>query len=127
MSLFNIPMQSTHPDYPNFTRTIDVGPIKIGADEFALELKVNYYKDGVFVQNQTLVNPASYVLRATPDSPIYRNAQTKAIMEYEEGNPLCFQEHALFMAAFLGGQEINVKEIVTGVVLEYEALNRFNN
>ena len=124
MALITAPLQNKHPLWQEANREVDIKRIVISEDEVTLVLKVFYLVDGVRVENQTFNNP-EFVLRATPDSEIYRNAQTGAIMPQEEGNLLCVQEYELFMSML--HQPIKILEVATNIALDYELYGRYNS
>lgn len=123
MALITTPLQNKHPLWQEANREVDIKRIVISEDEVTLVLKVFYLVDGARVENQTFNNP-EFVLRATPDSEIYRNAQTGAIMPQEEGNLLCVQEYELFMQML--SQPIKILEMATNIALEYELYGRYD-
>lgn len=124
MALITAPLQTKHPLWNEADREVDIKRIVISEDEVTLVLNVFYLIDGERVQNLTFNNP-EYVLRATPDSEIYRNAGTGAIMPKDENNPLCVQEYQLFMLMLQ--QPVKILEMATNIALEYEFYGRYDN
>jgi hypothetical protein len=121
MALSIIQLNTVHPVL-GFEREAELDCITINANEIALELTIFYKQGGLRVENNSIINP-KYVLRATPDSEIYRNAQTGAMMPYED-SPLCIQEYQLFMLML--NQEVNIMQLASGIALEYEQLGRYD-
>jgi hypothetical protein len=124
MALITAPLNAKHPLLPECDREIDIKRIIISDDEVTLVLNVFYLVNLERVSNVTVNNP-EFILRATPDSEIYRNAQTGAIMPKDENNPLCIQEYQLFMLMLL--QPVKILEMATNIALEYEAYGRYDN
>jgi hypothetical protein len=122
MALITTPLQQKHPLWQEANREVDIKRIVISEDEVTLVLNVFYLVDGVRVENLTFNNP-EYVLRATPDSEIYRNAETGAIMPKED-SPLCVQEYQLFMLMLQ--QPVKILEMATNIALEYELYGRYD-
>lgn len=122
MALSTIQLNNPHPIL-GFQREAELNGITINGNEVALEITIFYLLDGVRIVNGS-VNSPKYVLRATPDSPVYRNAQTGAIMEKEE-SPICVQEYTLFMAMLQ--QPVKILELAANITLEYEALGRYDS
>ena len=122
MALITAPLQTKHPLWNEADREVDIKRIVISEDEVTLVLNVFYLVDGVRVENLTFNNP-EYVLRATPDSEIYRNAETGAIMPKED-SPLCVQEYQLFMLMLQ--QPVKILEMATNIALEYELYGRYD-
>ena len=122
MALSTIPMNTPHPVL-GFNREAELDCITINSNEIALELTVFYLENGARIVNTSLNNP-KYVLRATPDSTIYRNAQTGAMMPYED-SPICIQEYQLFMMMLT--QPVKILELAANIALEYEAYGRYDN
>ena len=123
MALITAPLQTKHPLWNEADREVDIKRIVISEDEVTLVLNVFYLIEGERVQNLTFNNP-EFVLRATPDSEIYRNAQTGAIMPKDENNPLCVQEYQLFMLMLQ--QPVKILEMATNIALEYEFYGRYD-
>ena len=124
MALITTPLNTKHPLWQEADREVDIKRIIISEDEVTLVLSVYYLINNVRVVNQTFNNP-EFILRATPDSEIYRNAQTGAIMPKDENNPLCIQEYQLFMAMLT--QPVKILELAANIALEYEAYGRYDN
>ena len=124
MALITTPLQQKHPLLPNTDREVDIKRIIISEDEVTLVLSVFYLENGQRVNSLTINNP-EYILRATPDSDIYRNAQTGAIMPKDENNPLCIQEYQLFMMMLQ--QPVKILEMAVNIALEYELYGRYDN
>lgn len=122
MALSTIQLTTPHPIL-GFAREAELDGITINGNEVALEITIFYLLNGVRIVNGS-VNSPKYVLRATPDSPVYRNAQTGAIMEYED-SPICVQEYELFMAMLQ--QPVKILELAANITLEYEALGRYDS
>lgn len=123
MALTTIQLTTPHPVL-GFDREAELDGITINSNEIALELTI-FYKQGVVrIENNSVPSP-KYVLRATPDSEIYRNAQTGAMMPYEDNNPLCIQEYQLFMMML--SQPVKILEMATNIALEYELYGRYDN
>jgi len=123
MALSTIPMNTSHPVL-GFAREAELDCITINSNEIALELTVFYLENGARIVNTSLNNP-KYTLRATPDSEIYRNAQTGAMMPQDDNNPLCVQEYQLFMMMLT--QPVKILELAANIALEYEAYGRYDN
>ena len=123
MALITAPLQTKHPLWNEADREVDIKRIVISEDEVTLVLNVFYLIEGERVQNLTFNNP-EYVLRATPDSEIYRNAETGAIMPKDDNNPLCVQEYQLFMLMLQ--QPVKILEMATNIALEYEFYGRYD-
>lgn len=124
MALITTPLQNKHPLLPNTDREVDIKRIVISDDEVTLVLSVFYLENGQRVSSVTVSNP-EFILRATPDSEIYRNAQTGAIMPKDENNPLCIQEYVLFMGMLQ--QPVKILEMAVNIALEYELYGRYDN
>ena len=124
MALITTPLQNKHPLLPDTDREVDIKRIVISEDEVTLVLSVFYLENGQRVNSLTINNP-EYILRATPDSEIYRNAQTGAIMPKDENNPLCIQEYQLFMMMLQ--QPVKILEMAVNIALEYELYGRYDN
>lgn len=124
MALITTPLQQKHPLLPDTDREVDIKRIIISEDEVTLVLSVFYLENGQRVNSLTINNP-EYILRATPDSEIYRNAQTGAIMPKDENNPLCIQEYQLFMLMLQ--QPVKILEMAVNIALEYELYGRYDN
>jgi hypothetical protein len=124
MALITAPLNAKHPLLPECDREVDIKRIIISDDEVTLVLNVFYLINGERVSNVTVNNP-EFILRATPDSEIYRNAQTGAIMPKDENDPYCVQEYQLFMLML--SQPVKILEMATNIALEYEAYGRYNN
>lgn len=124
MALITTPLQNKHPLLPGTDREVDIKRIIISEDEVTLVLSVFYLENGQRVNSLTINNP-EYILRATPDSEIYRNAQTGAIMPKDENNPLCIQEYQLFMMML--EQPVKILEMAVNIALEYELYGRYDN
>jgi len=124
MALITTPLQQKHPLLPNTDREVDIKRIVISDDEVTLVLSVFYLENGQRVSSVTVNNP-EFILRATPDSEIYRNAQTGAIMPKDESNPLCIQEYVLFMGMLQ--QPVKILEMAVNIALEYELYGRYDN
>jgi hypothetical protein len=124
MALITAPLNAKHPLLPECDREVDIKRIIISDDEVTLVLNVFYLVNLERVSNVTVNNP-EFILRATPDSEIYRNAQTGAIMPKDENNPLCIQEYQLFMLML--SQPVKILEMATNIALEYEAYGRYDN
>ena len=124
MALITTPLQNKHPLLPDTDREVDIKRIIISDDEVTLVLSVFYLENGQRVNSVTINNP-EYILRATPDSEIYRNAQTGAIMPKDENNPLCIQEYQLFMLMLQ--QPVKILEMAVNIALEYELYGRYDN
>lgn len=124
MALITTPLQNKHPLLPDTDREVDIKRIIISEDEVTLVLSVFYLENGQRVNSLTINNP-EYILRATPDSEIYRNAQTGAIMPKDENNPLCIQEYQLFMLMLQ--QPVKILEMAVNIALEYELYGRYDN
>lgn len=124
MALITTPLQQKHPLLPNTDRDVDIKRIIISEDEVTLVLSVFYLENGQRVNSLTINNP-EYILRATPDSEIYRNAQTGAIMPKDDNNPLCIQEYQLFMLMLQ--QPVKILEMAVNIALEYEQYGRYDN
>ncbi len=124
MALITTTLQQKHPLWQEADREVDINRIVISEEEVTLVLTVYYLINGERVVNQTFNNP-EFILRATPDSDIYRNAQTGAIMPKDENNPLCIQEYKLFMLMLQ--QPVKILEMATNIALEYEAYGRYDN
>lgn len=122
MVLSTIQLNTPHPIL-GFEREAELNGITINGNEVALEITIFYLLNGVRIVNGS-VNSPKYVLRATPDSPVYRNAHTGAIMEYED-SPICVQEYELFMAMLQ--QPVKILELAANITLEYEALGRYDS
>jgi hypothetical protein len=122
MALITTPLQQKHPLWQEADREIDIKRIVISEDEVTLVLNVFYLIEGVRVENKTFNNP-EFILRATPDSEIYRNAETGAIMPQED-SPLCVQEYQLFMLMLQ--QPVKILEMATNIALEYELYGRYD-
>lgn len=123
MALITAPLQTKHPLWNEADREVDIKRIVISEDEVTLVLNVFYLIEGERVQNLTFNNP-EFILRATPDSEIYRNAETGAIMPKDENNPLCVQEYQLFMLMLQ--QPVKILEMATNIALEYEFYGRYD-
>ena len=124
MALITTPLQNKHPLLPDTDREVDIKRIVISEEEVTLFLSVFYLENGQRVSSVTVNNP-EYILRATPDSEIYRNAQTGAIMPKDENNPLCIQEYQLFMMMLQ--QPVKILEMAVNIALEYELYGRYDN
>jgi len=124
MALITAPLNAKHPLLPECDREVDIKRIIISDDEVTLVLTVFYLVNGERVSNVTVNNP-EFILRATPDSEIYRNAETGAQMPKDENNPLCIQEYQLFMLML--SQPVKILEMATNIALEYEAYGRYDN
>lgn len=124
MALITTALNAKHPLLPDCDREVEIKKIVIADDEVTLFLNIYYLVSGVRVENVTVNNP-EFILRATPDSDIYRNAQTGAIMPYDENNPLCIQEYQLFMLMLQ--QPVKILEMATNIALEYELYGRYDN
>ena len=124
MALITTPLQNKHPLLPDTDREVDIKRIVISEEEVTLFLSVFYLENGQRVNSVTINNP-EYILRATPDSEIYRNAQTGAIMPKDENNPLCIQEYQLFMLMLQ--QPVKILEMAVNIALEYELYGRYDN
>jgi len=124
MALITQALNAKHPLLPDCDREVDITRIIISDEEVTLVLSIFYLDNGVRVNNLTVNNP-EFMLRATPDSEIYRNAQTGAQMPYDENNPLCIQEYQLFMLMLQ--QPVKILEMATNIALEYEAYGRYDN
>ena len=124
MALITTPLQNKHPLLPDTDREVDIKRIVISEEEVTLFLSVFYLENGQRVNSVTINNP-EYILRATPDSEIYRNAQTGAIMPKDENNPLCIQEYQLFMGMLQ--QPVKILEMAVNIALEYELYGRYDN
>jgi hypothetical protein len=123
MALITQALQQKHPLWSEADREVDINRIVISDEEVTLVLTVYYLINGERVVNQTFNNP-EFILRATPDSEIYRNAQTGAMMPYED-SPLCIQEYQLFMLMLQ--QPVKILEMATNIALEYELYGRYDN
>lgn len=123
MALITTALNAKHPLLPDCDREVEIKKIVIADDEVTLFLNIYYLVSGVRVENVTINNP-EFILRATPDSEIYRNAQTGAIMPYED-SPLCIQEYQLFMLML--SQPVKILEMATNIALEYELYGRYDN
>lgn len=123
MTLRTVSLNQPHPRVPDSTREADINRIIIDEREVTLVLTVFYLIDDERVESTTIPN-VQYILRATPDSNIYRNATTGAMMEYDENDPNCVQEYALFMAML--NQPVNIMQLAENIVLEYEQTGRYN-
>ena len=123
MALITTPLNAKHPLWSEADREVDIKRIIISDDEVTLVLNVFYLIDGERVINQTFNNP-EFILRATPDSDIYRNAQTGSIMPIDENDPYCVQEYLLFMMML--SQPVKILEMATNIALEYEAYGRYD-
>jgi hypothetical protein len=123
MALITTALNAKHPLLPECDREVDIKRIIISEDEVTLVLDIFYLVNGERVSNLTVNNP-EFILRATPDSEIYRNAQTGAQMPYDENNPYCVQEYLLFMAMLQ--QPVKILEMATNIALEYEAYGRYD-
>jgi hypothetical protein len=123
MALITQALNAKHPLWQEANREVDINRIVISDEEVTLVLTVYYLIDGERVQNLTFNNP-EFILRATPDSEVYRNAQTGAQMPYEDG-PLCIQEYTLFMLMLQ--QPVKILEMATNIALEYELYGRYDN
>jgi hypothetical protein len=124
MALITAPLNAKHPLWSEADREVDIKRIIISDDEVTLVLNVFYLVDGERVISQTFNNP-EFILRATPDSDIYRNAQTGAIMPKDENDPYCIQEYLLFMTML--SQPVKILEMATNIALEYELYGRYDN
>jgi hypothetical protein len=124
MALITAPLNQKHPLLPECDREVDITRIIISDDEVTLVLSIFYLDNGIRVHNLTVNNP-EFILRATPDSEVYRNAQTGAQMPYDENNPYCVQEYQLFMLMLQ--QPVKILEMATNIALEYEAYGRYDN
>ena len=124
MALITTALNAKHPLLPDCDREVEIKKIVIADDEVTLFLNIYYLVSGVRVDNVTVNNP-EFILRATPDSEVYRNAQTGAIMPKDENNPLCIQEYQLFMLMLQ--QPVKILEMATNIALEYEAYGRYDN
>jgi len=124
MALITQALNAKHPLLPDCDREVDIKRIIISEDEVTLVLSVFYILDGERVENVTVNNP-EFILRATPDSEVYRNAQTGAQMPYDENNPYCVQEYQLFMLMLQ--QPVKILEMATNIALEYELYGRYDN
>jgi hypothetical protein len=122
MALITAPLQTKHPLWNEADREVDIKRIVISEDEVTLVLNVFYLIEGERVENKTFNNP-EFVLRATPDSEIYRNAQTGAIMPQDDSE-LCVQEYQLFMLMLQ--QPVKILEMATNIALEYEFYGRYD-
>jgi hypothetical protein len=122
MALITAPLQTKHPLWNEADREVDIKRIVISEDEVTLVLNVFYLIEGERVENLTFNNP-EFVLRATPDSEIYRNAQTGAIMPQDDSE-LCVQEYQLFMLMLQ--QPVKILEMATNIALEYEFYGRYD-
>ena len=123
MALITQALNAKHPLLPDCDREVEIKKIVIADDEVTLFLNIYYLVSGVRVDNVTVNNP-EFILRATPDSEVYRNAQTGAMMPYED-SPLCIQEYQLFMLMLQ--QPVKILEMATNIALEYEAYGRYDN
>lgn len=123
MALITTALNAKHPLLPECDREVEIKKIVIADDEVTLFLNIFYLSNGERVSNLTVNNP-EFILRATPDSEIYRNAQTGAQMPYDENDPYCIQEYLLFMA--LLQQPVKILEMATNIALEYEAYGRYD-
>jgi len=124
MALITAPLNQKHPLLPECDREVDIKRIIISEDEVTLVLSVYYLVDSERIDNTTVNNP-EFILRATPDSEIYRNAQTGAIIPTDENDPYCVQEYQLFMLML--SQPVKILEMATNIALEYEAYGRYDN
>lgn len=124
MALITQALNAKHPLLPDCDREIDIKRIVISEDEVTLVLSVFYLVNGERVENTTVNNP-EFILRATPDSEVYRNAQTGAQMPYDESNPYCVQEYQLFILMLQ--QPVKILEMATNIALEYELYGRYDN
>lgn len=124
MALITTPLNAKHPLLPECDREVDITRIIISDEEVTLVLSIFYLDNGVRVSNLTVNNP-EFMLRATPDSEVYRNAQTGAQMPYDENNPYCVQEYQLFMLMLQ--QPVKILEMATNIALEYEAYGRYDS
>jgi hypothetical protein len=124
MALITAPLNAKHPLLPECDREVDIKRIIISDDEVTLVLTVFNLINGERVSNVTVNNP-EFILRATPDSEIYRNAQTGAQMPKDENDPYCVQEYQLFMLML--SQPVKILEMATNIALEYEAYGRYDN
>lgn len=124
MALITTALNAKHPLLPDCDREVEITKIVIADDEVTLFLNIYYLVNGVRVENVTVNNP-EFILRATPDSEVYRNAQTGAIMPKDENNPLCIQEYDLFMLMLQ--QPVKILEMATNIALEYELYGRYDN
>jgi len=124
MALITQSLNAKHPLLPECDREVDITRIIISDEEVTLVLSIFYLDNGVRVQNLTVNNP-EFMLRATPDSEVYRNAQTGAIMPQDDNNPLCIQEYQLFMLMLQ--QPVKILEMATNIALEYEAYGRYDS
>jgi len=124
MALITQALNAKHPLLPECDREVDITRIIISDEEVTLVLSIFYLDNGVRVQNLTVNNP-EFMLRATPDSEVYRNAQTGAMMPKDENNPYCVQEYQLFMLMLQ--QPVKILEMATNIALEYEAYGRYDN
>jgi len=122
MALSTIQLTTPHPIL-GFDREAELDGITINGNEVALEITIFYLLNGVRIVNGSVNNP-KFVLRATPDSPVYRNAQTGAIMDYED-SPNCVQEYILFMAML--NEYVKILELAANITIEYEALGRYDS
>lgn len=123
MALITTPLNAKHPLLPECDREVEIKKIVIADDEVTLFLNIYYLSNGERVSNITVNNP-EFILRATPDSEIYRNAQTGAQMPHDENNPYCVQEYQLFMLMLQ--QPVKILEMATNIALEYEAYGRYD-
>ena len=124
MALITTALNAKHPLLPDCDREVEVKKIIIADDEVTLVLSVFYLVDGERVENVTVNNP-EFILRATPDSEIYRNAQTGAMMPFDENDDDCIQEYLLFMLMLQ--QPVKILEMATNIALEYELYGRYDN
>ena len=124
MALITTALNAKHPLLPDCDREVEVKKIIIADDEVTLVLSVFYLVDGERVENVTVNNP-EFILRATRDSEIYRNAQTGAMMPFDENDDDCIQEYLLFMLMLQ--QPVKILEMATNIALEYELYGRYDN
>ena len=124
-SLSIISFTTPHPVL-GFEREAELTDITINVREIALELTVFYLENGSRIENTSLNNP-KYVLRATPDSEVYRDSRTGAMMDemtdYDD-SPYLVQEYQLFMMMLT--QPVKILEMAANIVLEYEQLGRYD-
>ena len=124
MALTTVQLTTKHPLLPDTDREVDIKRIVISDEEVTLVLAVFYLENGQRINSVTVNNP-EYILRATPDSEIYRNAETGAIMPKDESNPLCIQEYQLFMMMLQ--QPVKILEMAANIALEYQFYGRYDS